>query len=58
MVLFANAIGQFMRGITALTHRFKHCAINTDEKRKPMTLTGRGARVQHNDTTQETTAFF
>ena len=24
-------------------YRFKHCAINKDEKHKPMTLTGRGS---------------
>ena len=32
--------------------------MNKDEKHKPMTRTGREAQVQHNDTTQETIAFF
>ena len=39
-------------------NRFQHCAINKDEKHTPMTRTGREAQVEHNDTTQETIAFF
>ena len=32
--------------------------MNKDEKHKPMTRTGREAQAEHNDTTQETIAFF
>ena len=35
-------------------NRFKHCAINKEEKHKLMTRTGRKVQAQHNDTTQET----
>ena len=35
-------------------NRFQHCAINKDERDKPMSRTGREAQAQHNDTTQET----
>ena len=38
--------------------RFQHCAINKDERDKPMSRTGREAQAQHNDTIQETIAFF
>ena len=39
-------------------NRFKHCAINKEEKHKPMTRTDREAQAQHNDTIQESMAFF
>ena len=47
-----------LRNMTVYTrfNRFQHCAINKDEKHKPMTRTGREAQAQHNDTTQETIA--
>ena len=49
-----------LRNMTIYTrfNRFQHCAINKDERDKPMTRTGREAQAQHNDTTQETIAFF
>ena len=49
-----------LRNMTVYTrfNRFQHCAINKDEKHKPMTRTGRRAQAQHNETTQETIAFF
>ena len=31
-------------------NRFPHCAINKEEKHKPMTRTDRKAQAQHNDT--------
>ena len=34
-------------------NRFQHCAINKEEKHKPMTRTDREAQAQHNDTIQE-----
>ena len=45
-----------LRNMTVYTrfNRFKHCAINKEEKHKLMTRTGRKAQAQHNDTTQET----
>ena len=45
-----------LRNMTVLYpfNRFQHCAINKDEKHKPMTRTDREAQAQHNDTTQET----
>ena len=45
-----------LRNMTVYTrfNRFKHCAINKDERDKPMSRTGREAQAQHNDTTQET----
>ena len=39
-------------------NRFKHCAINKEEKHKLMTRTGRKAQAQHNDTTYETELIF
>ena len=49
-----------LRNMTVYTrfNRFQHWAINKDEKHKPMSRTGRGVQAQHNDTTQETIAFF
>ena len=49
-----------LRNMTVYTrfNRFQHCAMNKDEKHKPMTRTGREAQAQHNGTTQETIAFF
>ena len=38
--------------------RFKHCTMNKEEKHKLMMRTGRKAQAQHNDTTQESMAFF
>ena len=38
--------------------RFQHCAINKDERDKPMSRTGREAQAQHNDTIQQTIAFY
>ena len=45
-----------LRNMTIYTrfNRFKHCAINKEEKHKLMTRTGRKVQAQHNDTTQET----
>ena len=39
-------------------NRFKHCAINKEEKHKLMTRTGRKVQAQHNDTTYETELIF
>ena len=49
-----------LRNMTVYTrfNRFKHCAINKEEKHKPMTRTDREAQAQHNDTIQESMAFF
>ena len=42
-----------LRNMTVYTrfNRFQHCAINKDEKHKPMTRTGREALAHQNDTT-------
>ena len=42
-----------LRNMTVYTrfNRFQHCAINNDEKHKPMTRTGREALAHQNDTT-------
>ena len=49
-----------LRYMTVYTrfNRFQHCAINKDEKHKPMARTGREDQAQHNDTTQKTIAFY
>ena len=43
-----------LRNMTIYTrfNRFKHCAINKEEKHKLMTRTDREAQAQHNDTIQ------
>ena len=45
-----------LRNMTVYTrfNRFKHCAINKDERDKPMSRTDREVQAQHNDTIQET----
>ena len=50
-----------LRNMTVYTrfNRFQHCAINKDERDKPMSRTGtEELKQQHNDTTQKTIAFF
>ena len=49
-----------LRNMTVYTrfNLFQHCAINKEEKHKPMTRTDREAQAQHNDTIQESMAFF
>ena len=39
------------REAQAQFNRFQHCAINKDERDKPISRTDREAQAQHNDTT-------